>query len=62
MHDSNAVQMLSEDGTVFGYVPRYYSAGVTALLEKGRDVVCHIYNVDKNKNCNECIKAIMEIK
>lgn len=62
VYDSNAVQMLSEDGTVFGYVPRYYSAGVTALLEKGRDVVCHIYNVDKNKNCNECIKAIMEIK
>ena len=54
--------MLSEDGKVFGYVPRYYSAGVSALLEKGRNIVCHIYNVDQNKNCNECIKAIMEVK
>ncbi|OUN31555.1 HIRAN domain-containing protein [Blautia sp. An81] len=61
-YDNNAVQMLSEDGKVFGYVPRYYSAGVSALLEKGRNIVCHIYNVDQNKNCNECIKAIMEVK
>lgn len=61
-HDLNAVQMVDASGKVLGYIPRYYSEGVSALLDKGKKVVCHIYNVDKAKNCNECIKVIMEIK
>lgn len=60
--DYNAVQLLDVTGKVLGYIPRYYSAGVAELLEKGKRVICHIYNVDKNKNCNECVKVIMEIK
>ncbi len=57
----NAVQFLDISGNVLGYIPRYYSKGITELLKQGKKIVCHIYNVDKNKNCNECIKVIMEI-
>ncbi|MCM1144420.1 MAG: hypothetical protein NC318_00280 [Blautia sp.] len=32
------------------------------LLEAEKKIVCHVYNVDKSKNCNECIKMIMNIK
>lgn len=33
-----------------------------SIIGEGKTgIVCHIYNVDKNKNCNECIKVIMEI-
>lgn len=61
-YDEYAVQMLDHSGKLFGYIPRYYSKSVADLLEKGSKLVCHIYNVDKEKNCNECIKVIMEVK
>ena len=60
-YDSNAVQFVDSAGNVLGYVPRYYSKGVTELLEQGTKIKCHIYHVGKNKNCHECIKVIMEI-
>ena len=60
-YDQNAVQFLDISGNVLGYVPRYYSKGVTELLKREKKIACHIYNVDKNKNCNECIKVIMKI-
>lgn len=60
-YDQNAVQFLDTSGKILGYIPRYYSKGVTELLNQEKKIVCHIYNVDKNKNCNECIKVIMEI-
>ena len=60
-YDQNAVQLLDISGNVLGYIPRYYSKGVTEILNREKKIVCHIYNVDKNKNCNECIKVIMEI-
>ncbi len=62
VYDQNAVQVLDFSGKLLGYIPRYYSKGVSELLEQGKEVVCHIYNVDKSMNCNECIKIIMEIK
>ena len=43
-------------------VPRYYSEGVTTALRENKKISCHIYNVEKNNNCNECIKLIMKIE
>ena len=60
-HDANAVQMLDYSGKIIGYIPRYYSSSVAELLEAKKKISCHVYNVDKSKNCNECIKVIMEI-
>lgn len=60
-YDEYAIQMLDYSGKVLGYVPRYYSRSVAELLEKGNKIECHIYNVDKNRNCNECIKVIMRV-
>lgn len=61
-YDPNAVQVLDVSGKVLGYIPRYYSKGVTELLTQEKRIACHIYNVDRNKNCNECIKVIMRIR
>jgi len=61
-YDENAVQVLDRSGKILGYIPRYYSSSVAELLEIKKKITCHVYNVDKNKNCNECIKIIMEIK
>lgn len=60
-HDEYAIQLLDYSGKALGYVPRYYNRSVAELLEKGGKIECHIYNVDKNKNCNECIKVIMKV-
>ena len=61
-YDINAVQVLDSSGKVLGYVPRYYSNSVAGLLETKKKISCHIYNVDKSQNCNECMKVIMEIR
>lgn len=61
-HDKYAVQMLDSSGKIFGYVPRYYSKSVAEFLQEGKKIDCHIYNVDKSRNCNECIKVIMKIE
>lgn len=61
-YDEYAIQMLENSGKVIGYVPRYYSKSVAELLEKGNKIECHIYNVDKKSNCNECIKVIMRVR
>ncbi|MEF9953671.1 MAG: HIRAN domain-containing protein [Clostridium sp.] len=60
-YDPYAVEMLDMSEKVLGYIPRYYSKSVTELLRQGTKISCHIYNVDKSKNCNECVKVIMEI-
>lgn len=62
LFDKNAVKMLDETGQLIGYIPRYYSTAVSYLLEQGKKITCHIYNVDKDKNCNECVKVIMLIE
>lgn len=60
-YDPYAVEILDVSEKVLGYIPRYYSKSVTELLKQGTKISCHIYNVDKDKNCNECIRVIMEI-
>ncbi len=58
--DTNAVQMLDVSGKLLGYVPRYYSEGVSQMLAGNKKISCHVYYVDSNKNCNECIKVILK--
>lgn len=60
-YDTNAVQVYSISGKLLGYIPRYYSEGVKELLLTGK-MECHIFNVDKNKNCNECVRLILKVK
>ena len=49
IYDQNAVRFLDASG----------NKEAIELLKQKKEIVCHIYNVDKN--CNECIKVIMEI-
>lgn len=50
-YDINAVQVLDHSGKILGYIPRYYSSSVAELLETKKKISCHVYNVDKNRNC-----------
>lgn len=60
-YDLNAVQVFNSSGKLLGYIPRYYSEGVRKLLDTSK-MQCHIFHVDKNKNCNECIRLILKVK
>lgn len=60
-HDRFAVQMLDIHGRLLGYVPRYYSQGITELLDQGKKIICSVYHLNQDKNCNECIKVIMKL-
>lgn len=40
---------------VFGYIPSYYSEGVSKMIESNKKITCHVYYVDNNKNCNEFV-------
>lgn len=59
-YDENAVQMLDALGHLLGYIPRYYSEGVSRMLENNKKITCHVFHVDRKKNCNECIRVILK--
>ncbi len=56
-YDAFAVKMLDVYGHMLGYIPRYYSEGVSMMLDNQKQLSCQVYSVDKSKNCNECIKV-----
>nr|WP_277820616.1 HIRAN domain-containing protein [Hominisplanchenecus murintestinalis] len=50
IYDQNAVRFLDVSGKVLGYLPRYYNKEVIELLKYKKEIACHIYNVNRNKN------------
>lgn len=59
--DSNAIKVLNSNNIHIGYIPRYYCESVINLLDKGYKYFCTIYEVQKDNNCNECIKIKLEM-
>lgn len=60
--DKMAIQILDMKENILGYVPRYYCEGVTELLRRGKKMQSHIYNVEKNKYCQECISVVLAVE
>ncbi len=61
-YDKNAIRVLNERKKLLGYVPRYYSGAFIKFIEDGRVGECHVTNVEKENNCNECIGVMTKIK
>ena len=40
-----------------GYIPRYYSKIVSNFIKESNKYECQVLEINKAKNCNECIKA-----
>lgn len=55
VHDKYAIKILDSEGFCIGYIPKYYSESVTTLISEGCKYYCKVIDVQKNKNCNECI-------
>lgn len=60
-NDPKAIQVLNANNQLLGYIPRYYSNSIFDLIKSGRNVICTVLNVDKNKRCDECIKLMLEV-
>ena len=55
-HDPHAVQIRDSDGTLIGYLPRYYSKTISKRLEDGTSYVCLVVEHNHKQPCDECLK------
>lgn len=52
-----AIRVYDLENNHIGYVPRYYSKNISNLLEKKYKYNLETYIVNKNSQCDECIKV-----
>lgn len=60
-HDPHAVRIVTGDGVMLGYVPRYYSEAVSKRLEKGMSYTCQVVEHNRKKMCGECLKIRLQM-
>lgn len=59
--DKDAIKILDKAQNHLGYVPRYYNKEVLKFISDNRKINLSVELVNKNNNCNECIKAKIKI-
>jgi HIRAN domain. len=59
-HDRYAVKITNEKGTL-GYLPRYYSEGISKLSTSNASITCKVIGVNKDNMCLECIQVELSI-
>lgn len=57
VYDQFAIQVLTAQGELLGYIPRYYSQPITERIQKGMTYSCRVLEVATDNNCSECIKV-----
>lgn len=60
-YDQYAVKVNKEGNILIGYIPRYYSESVYGFISRGAKYSLEVTNVNKNEDCNECIRATLKI-
>lgn len=61
LSDKFAVRVLSSNGEMLGYVPRYYSESVATRLEKGMTYSCNVIEIHEDRDCENCLKVCLRI-
>ena len=61
-YDKNAIKILDKENNHVGYLPRYYSKSVLEYLKEDREYKCTVLEVNKDMQCNECVKVKLEIQ
>lgn len=59
--DENAIKILDDESNHIGYLPRYYCESVAKYLKQDATYECKVIEVNIDMECNECIKAKLEI-
>lgn len=60
-YDKHAVQIKTKTNLLIGYIPKYYSAELTELLKMNSTYNFEILEINKNNNCDECIKVKLNL-
>lgn len=60
-YDPYAIQVLTKQGELLGYIPRYYTQSILYRIQHGDTYSCQILEVIANCNCSECIKVKLDI-
>lgn len=61
-YDKNAIKITDSKGNLVGYLPRYYSESVTNIFkEDGVQYNCTVWEVNKENECQVCVKVKLEI-
>ncbi len=61
-YDCYAIKILNSKGELIGYMPRYYSEGVSKRIVSEAKITCRVIEVNKDSNCLECIKLELNIE
>lgn len=56
-HDDNAVLVCIPPANPLGYIPRYYSEDVSAVIRRGGKYTCTIIEKNNSGDCHDCIKV-----
>ena len=56
-YDCNAIQVLTQEKELLGYVPRYYNQAILERLNNGMSYSCIVIDINLNGECSECIKV-----
>lgn len=59
--DRYAIRVHTTQGEMLGYVPRYYSEGVSARLSRGMTYACEVVEIHRARDCENCLKARIKI-
>ena len=59
-YEKYAIRVYDLENNHIGYVPRYYSENISNLLENNYKYNLKTYIVNKNNQCDECIKVKLE--
>jgi len=60
-YDAHAIKVMNTTDALLGYLPRYYSKGISQLIEKKAMIICTVIEINKDSECNECIKVKLTI-
>lgn len=60
-YDNYAVRLVTPEGCLIGYIPRYYSQAVYKKLSEKYDYECKVLEFSKEKNCDTCLKVSLKI-
>ncbi len=60
-YDPYAVQIMTQDGMMLGYLPRYYSEAVSKRLSEKMSYTCQVVEHNRQKMCGECLKVRLQM-
>ena len=59
--DACAVSVHLSDGEMLGYIPRYYSKGVSERLADGVTYSCRIIEINQEQGCASCLRVNLKM-